>query len=107
MIQYQTKEHEIQSFIVHGGWSNDSHFGACTTTCGNGKQYEMKQCDNPKPLNGGKNCSCNSKNLNEVECDGVTAKIQQACTNAPCPGTYFNYQFLIHLYTTYIKLINI
>ena len=74
--------------IVDGGWRIDSKFGDCSKTCGEGKKYKMKYCDNPKPQHGGRICSCNTTDENEVKCDGMNASIEMKCIQAPCPGKY-------------------
>ncbi|KAH3807438.1 hypothetical protein DPMN_135779 [Dreissena polymorpha] len=33
-----------------------SAFGICDVTCGNGTMTRTRQCNNPKPLNGGEDC---------------------------------------------------
>ena len=43
-------------FIVDGGYSEWSKFGACSKTCGKGFKLRSRTCDNPSPLHGGKSC---------------------------------------------------
>ncbi|XP_020629634.1 SCO-spondin-like [Orbicella faveolata] len=57
---------------VDGGWSNWGNWGTCTRTCGNGKQYSKRHCDNPAPKYGGKKCY------------GTNVKTR-ACNLKPCP----------------------
>lgn len=64
-------------FSVDGGWSNWGNWGTCTRTCGNGKQYSKRHCDNPAPKYGGKKCY------------GTNVKTR-ACNLKPCPGKSLN-----------------
>ncbi|XP_078678214.1 A disintegrin and metalloproteinase with thrombospondin motifs 9-like isoform X2 [Branchiostoma floridae x Branchiostoma belcheri] len=54
---------------IDGGWGPWSKYGSCSRTCGGGVKYATRECNNPRPLNGGKFClgrrmkfrSCNTK----------------------------------------------
>lgn len=54
---------------ITGGWGPWSRFGECSRTCGGGVQSKTRECDSPKPTNGGKYCigtrivyrSCNTQ----------------------------------------------
>ena len=60
---------------VAGGWSSyDASWGACTKTCGGGKQYKYRTCTNPSPLNNGAGC-------------GSDNKLEQNCNTQVCPVT--------------------
>lgn len=39
-----------------GGWSNWTNWSPCSKSCGQGRQIRMRECNNPKPENGGKYC---------------------------------------------------
>ncbi|KAH3755662.1 hypothetical protein DPMN_190360 [Dreissena polymorpha] len=52
--------------VVNGGWSMWSAFGICDVTCGNGTMTRTRQCNNPKPLNGGEDCQ--GPSLNNADC---------------------------------------
>uniref|UniRef100_A0AC35GT07 Peptidase M12B domain-containing protein n=1 Tax=Panagrolaimus sp. PS1159 TaxID=55785 RepID=A0AC35GT07_9BILA len=39
-----------------GAWGEWKPWGDCTRTCGGGVQKALRDCDNPKPMNGGKYC---------------------------------------------------
>ncbi|XP_052216175.1 hemicentin-1-like isoform X2 [Dreissena polymorpha] len=57
LVLYNEHWHvHVLLFIVHGGWSMWSAFGICDVTCGNGTMTRTRQCNNPKPLNGGEDC---------------------------------------------------
>ncbi|XP_065348450.1 A disintegrin and metalloproteinase with thrombospondin motifs 9 isoform X3 [Cloeon dipterum] len=53
----------------HGGWSSWGPFGDCSRSCGGGIKVSKRECDNPRPVNGGKYCigermryhSCNTQ----------------------------------------------
>ncbi|XP_078377130.1 SCO-spondin-like isoform X1 [Oculina patagonica] len=68
----QTRECNKHICPVHGGWSNWGNWGTCTKTCGNGKQYSRRRCDNPAPKYGGKKCY------------GTDVRTR-ACNVRPCP----------------------
>lgn len=59
---------------IHGNYSEWSDFSSCTLTCGGGKQYRTRTCNNPSPQYGGINCSGLGPKREEVDCN----------TN-PCP----------------------
>lgn len=54
---------------IDGGWGAWSPYSRCTLTCGGGIQFSNRECDNPKPSNGGSFCrgsrirykSCNTE----------------------------------------------
>ncbi|CAD5226716.1 unnamed protein product [Bursaphelenchus xylophilus] len=41
---------------VDGGWGEWQIFGSCSRTCGGGVQKGVRDCDKPRPMNGGKYC---------------------------------------------------
>ncbi|XP_065656244.1 SCO-spondin-like [Hydra vulgaris] len=58
---------------VNGGFSMWTDFSVCTKTCAGGVQTRTRECNNPKPENGGQ------------KCDGMT-KETRGCKNNFCPG---------------------
>ena len=65
----------FQPFLVDGGYGNWSLNGTCNVTCGEGFGLWSRQCNNPEPKYGGKNCS----HLGDpVE--------YRPCSAKPCPG---------------------
>ena len=58
---------------VDGKWGVFSSWSKCTKSCGGGIQERSRECNNPAPAHGGKNC--------EGE-----AKETRACGVVKCPG---------------------
>uniref|UniRef100_A0A8C7M3E5 A disintegrin and metalloproteinase with thrombospondin motifs 2-like n=1 Tax=Oncorhynchus kisutch TaxID=8019 RepID=A0A8C7M3E5_ONCKI len=60
-----------------GGWDMWSQFGSCTRTCGGGVQFRTRECNNPRPANGGRTCLgtndqfqlCNNQECEELYSD--------------------------------------
>lgn len=59
---------------IHGNYSDWSVFSNCSKTCGNGIQTRTRNCSNPKPKYGGRDCS----NL------GLELEVKE-CNSQPCP----------------------
>ena len=59
---------------VHGGYTVWGNFTPCTLSCGNGTRYRTRNCSNPVPQHGGKNCS-------KI---GPAMEIR-TCNEHPCP----------------------
>ncbi|XP_066533975.1 hemicentin-1 [Hoplias malabaricus] len=57
---------------VHGGYSEWMKWGACSVSCGTGVQKRLRQCNNPRPANGGRHCTGS---------DSET----RSCQGKPCP----------------------
>ncbi|TDH07702.1 hypothetical protein EPR50_G00108720 [Perca flavescens] len=58
-----------------GNWGSWSEFGQCSRTCGGGVQFRTRECDNPRPANGGRSCM------------GATNQFQMCNTNE-CEDIY-------------------
>ena len=62
-------------FSVHGRYSDWGDWGECSETCGQGVHYRTRSCDNPRPMNGGRDC--------------VGERRESAtCQLRPCPSKY-------------------
>ncbi|XP_074519963.1 A disintegrin and metalloproteinase with thrombospondin motifs 14 isoform X1 [Halichoeres trimaculatus] len=56
-----------------GGWSSWSKFGSCSRTCGGGVRSRNRQCNNPPPAYGGRDCPGSAfdyQMCNMEECGG-------------------------------------
>uniref|UniRef100_A0A673ID81 A disintegrin and metalloproteinase with thrombospondin motifs 14-like n=1 Tax=Sinocyclocheilus rhinocerous TaxID=307959 RepID=A0A673ID81_9TELE len=62
-----------------GGWSSWGKFGSCSRTCGGGIQSRSRQCNNPVPAYGGR------------DCPGSTFDYQ-VCNTEDCPGPYEDFR---------------
>ena len=59
--------------LVDGGWSAFGAYGACSKSCGGGLKKRYRTCSNPKPSNGGEQCS-------------GTSEESASCNTKRCPG---------------------
>ena len=73
------------SHLVHGNWTIDSIFSACSRTCGEGIRQKVIHCNNPSPAYGGLNCSCEDDSIISF-CNGLRKEIQESCYEKECPG---------------------
>ncbi|XP_059846301.1 A disintegrin and metalloproteinase with thrombospondin motifs 2-like isoform X1 [Hypanus sabinus] len=62
-----------------GNWGSWSRFGSCSRTCGIGVRFRTRQCDNPLPSNGGR------------ECSGLSYEYQ-LCNIEDCPEHYEDFR---------------
>ena len=58
--------------LVDGGWSDVSSTSSCSSTC---ERQVTKECNNPSPCGGGKNC--NGHSTRYECCDNCTGKISR------------------------------
>ncbi|KAM7449367.1 hypothetical protein ABFA07_002738 [Porites harrisoni] len=54
---HQSKACNIHVCAVNGHWLAWGSFGPCTRSCGSGKQYRRRACNNPAPSSGGRTCN--------------------------------------------------
>ena len=67
----------VNDLKLEGGWGEWSEFTPCSRLCGGGIQKTTRECDHPRPRNGGKYCvghrvqykSCNTQPCNDRETD--------------------------------------
>ena len=71
------KQLTIFVLLVNGGYGAWTSYGPCSKTCGAGTQTRSRPCNNPAPLNGGKNCSSLGP-----------AKESKPCNIEMCYGNY-------------------
>ncbi|XP_056594756.1 SCO-spondin [Triplophysa dalaica] len=94
--------------FVDGGWSQWAPWSECSTPCGGGVRIRSRQCDNPAPQGGGRQCSgsgeqlkvCNAHNCTDsgpwfdwsawsvcsVSCGGGSQRRSRVCRTPPCSG---------------------
>lgn len=84
--------------VVNGGYSPWSDWTQCTVTCGGGESLRSRQCTNPAPEFGGKDCS-------SLGSSSETMK----CKSDPCPGksSQSQYQNSSHLHVLQITQLNL
>ncbi|XP_048584552.1 SCO-spondin isoform X3 [Nematostella vectensis] len=75
----QTIKCDLPACPVNGDYSPWSNWTKCSVTCGNGTKTRLRNCTNPEPLHGGKNCTNLGPNSQTIMCD------LQAC---PINGDY-------------------
>ena len=63
--------------LVNGHWSAWGSFGPCSRSCGSGKQYRRRACNNPAPSSGGRTCNGPSHQ-------------SKACNIHVCAGRYYS-----------------
>ncbi|XP_052467967.1 A disintegrin and metalloproteinase with thrombospondin motifs 14 isoform X2 [Carassius gibelio] len=68
-----------QPYGHDGGWSSWGKFGSCSRTCGGGVRSRSRQCNNPMPAYGGR------------DCPGTTFDYQ-VCNTEDCPGPYEDFR---------------
>ena len=54
---------------IHGGYSKWTEFSECTKSCGNGTKTRTRNCSNPEPKHGGKDCSSLGENIEIQQCN--------------------------------------
>ena len=62
--------------MTHGSWGSWSSWSPCSVSCeGQGQRQKSRKCDNPKPSNGGQNCT-------------GEAIMTQKCYAGPCKSKF-------------------
>jgi hypothetical protein len=62
---------------IDGNYTEWTEFSSCTKTCDGGIKIRTRNCSNPSPMHGGKNCSELGRNT-----------IRNSCNRDRCPGEY-------------------
>ncbi|XP_052105775.1 SCO-spondin-like [Mytilus californianus] len=73
------KECNGKSCPVDGQWSGWSGWTDCSLTCGGGKTERNRTCNDPKPQNGGSNCTENDYEVKD--CNFISCPIDGEWTN--------------------------
>ena len=73
IILNDTSLYIVDTLTVDGSWG-PWRIGQCSVTCGVGTIVRTRECNNPPPATGGKDCV------------GVSSEIQ-SCYEEYCPGT--------------------
>jgi len=60
-------------FTEHGGWSGWQSWETCSVSCGGGQRSRKRECDNPLPSYGGRDCI------------GFSEQVDY-CNSEPCPS---------------------
>ncbi|KAJ8310623.1 hypothetical protein KUTeg_012488 [Tegillarca granosa] len=77
-----------QVCIIDGAWGSWSSWGTCTVTCGTGRQSRSRVCDDPRPANGGLNCTGDSGEYQD--CNNQTCPVAAAGQYVQlCPSGWF------------------
>ncbi|XP_043912834.1 A disintegrin and metalloproteinase with thrombospondin motifs 14 isoform X3 [Protopterus annectens] len=91
-----------QPYSQDGNWGPWSKFGSCSRTCGGGVRSRSRQCTNPSPAYGGRDCqgvSYDYQMCNSEDCPGPYEDFRaQQCTNR---NSYYTYQSKKHTWLTY------
>ncbi|XP_018080891.1 A disintegrin and metalloproteinase with thrombospondin motifs 14 isoform X2 [Xenopus laevis] len=91
-----------QSYSQDGGWSSWSRFGSCSRTCGGGVRSRSRQCNNPEPSYGGRDCPGSAyeyQMCNNEECRGPFEDFRaQQCSQR---NSYYTHQNTKHMWLPY------
>ncbi|XP_069609404.1 A disintegrin and metalloproteinase with thrombospondin motifs 14 [Ranitomeya imitator] len=91
-----------QSYSQDGGWSSWSRFGSCSRTCGGGVRSRGRQCNNPLPVYGGRDCpgpTYEYQMCNTEECRGPFEDFRaQQCSQR---NSYYTHQNTKHTWLPY------
>nr|XP_043896079.1 A disintegrin and metalloproteinase with thrombospondin motifs 2-like isoform X2 [Solea senegalensis] len=71
-----------------GNWGSWSEFGQCSRTCGGGVQFRTRDCDNPRPANGGRTCigaTYQFQICNSNECEDLYSDLREEQCHAADP----------------------
>ena len=78
-----------------GGWSTWTQWTDCSTSCDNGTQTRKRECDNPTPAYGGRNCSGEKNETRGCflrNCPGKSLQATGTHRHAPIQWLHFLFQ---------------
>ncbi|XP_069105029.1 uncharacterized protein [Argopecten irradians] len=84
----ERKDCNTQSCIIDGEWGAWGSWSMCTLTCGGGKRSRSRQCDDPRPANGGLPCSGDSGDLGDCNVNSCPAPMAGVYQQL-CPSGWF------------------
>ncbi|XP_069466600.1 A disintegrin and metalloproteinase with thrombospondin motifs 14 isoform X2 [Ambystoma mexicanum] len=91
-----------QPYSQDGSWSSWSRFGSCSRTCGGGVRSRSRQCNNPPPAYGGRECPGSTYEYqicNSEECRGPFEDFRaQQCSQR---NSYYTHQNAKHTWLPY------
>lgn len=61
--------------VINGGYTTWSGWSECSVTCGGGTRTRTRNCTNPVPMGGGKDCSDIGEPVQEQECNNQTCEL--------------------------------
>ncbi|XP_051897412.1 LOW QUALITY PROTEIN: A disintegrin and metalloproteinase with thrombospondin motifs 14-like [Pristis pectinata] len=91
-----------QLYSQDGSWSSWTKFGSCSRTCGGGVRFRSRQCSNPFPAYGGRDClgpAFEYKVCNSEDCSGHFKDFRaQQCQQR---NSYYLHQNVKHTWLPY------
>jgi len=76
-VDYPVFDGFIFDVIVDGSYNDWSAWTTCSMSCGGGVKFRHRNCTNPAPMHGGRDCSLIGP-----------ATESDSCHSEPCPGRY-------------------
>ncbi|XP_053401477.1 uncharacterized protein LOC123550590 isoform X2 [Mercenaria mercenaria] len=68
---------------IDGGWTKFGSYSPCTKSCGGGTQFRERSCTNPRPANGGAQCTGNAKETRQCHTNACPTKPPPTTTTTP------------------------
>lgn len=79
MPKRKSNRHLIVCCLVNGRWSEFSNWTPCEVTCGGGRRFRARLCDNPPPSCDGYTCSGHANETERCSDDRCPGKIEKNC----------------------------
>ena len=84
----------VFDFAVHGGWSRWVEATPCSASCGGGTQVLVRECNEPVPAHGGKDCA-------------GKPFIVDPCNSCPCKPRELTNMPLVYSYLSMIEMVQL